>query len=117
MTRPLIIYTLRPQGPIAQQFAQFLRAADHVVQLRPLSALPPPIGWEERQRKKLILEKEELRQAIGGLEIGIALAAAAPHRIPDGAMWAEQKHRCERRLRVVAWKLQQLGQEGGVKIG
>lgn len=109
---PLIIYTMRPQGFIAQQFAHFLRNSNCAVQLRPLSALPAPLSWEERQRRKLLDEKEELRQAIWGFEMGIALATAAPHRFPDGAIWAERKHTCERRLRVVVWKLAQLDKEG-----
>lgn len=111
--QPLIIYTLRPQGFIAQTFAQFLSNSNCVVQLRPLSALPAPISWEERQRRKLLDEKDELRQAIGGFEMGIALATAAPHRFPDGAIWAERKHTCERRLKVVLWKIEQLDKQEG----
>jgi hypothetical protein len=106
---PLIIYTLRPEGFLAQQFARFLGAAKCAVQLRPLSELPP-VDWAKRQRQKLAAEQAELRQAIVTLEMGVALATAAPHRFPDGARWAAEKHTHERRLRVVEWKLQQLPQ-------
>ena len=106
--QPLIIYTMRPEGFLAQEFARFLSTGTRVVQMRPLSELPPPLTWEQRQRKKLAVEREDLRQAIGGLEMGIALAAAAPHRFPEGPMWAAEKHSHERRLKVVEWKLAQL---------
>ena len=120
MPQPLIIYTLRPQGFFAQAFAQFLSQDNRVVELRPLSALPAPISWQERRRRKLVEEKEELRHAIGGYEMGIALALAAPHRFPDGALWAERKHKCELRFKVVVWKLEQLKrmtEEGGLADG
>jgi hypothetical protein len=108
MSQALILYTLRPQGFFAQAFAQYLSSEGSVVELRPLSALPPPMGWEERQRRKLVEEKQELKHAIGGFEMGIALATNAPHRFPDGKQWAAQKHKCEVRLKVVSWKLEQL---------
>jgi hypothetical protein len=115
--QPLIIYTLRPEGRLAQQFARFLGAANHVVQMRPLSELPP-VNWVKRQREKLAAEQAELHQSIVTLEMGVALATAAPHRFPDGARWAAQKHTYERRLKVVEWKLQQLAkEEGGVSNG
>lgn len=106
--QPLIIYTLRPEGSVAQQLVRFLSAANRAVQLRPLSELPAPISWLERRRRQLEQEKEDLRQAIGGLEMGVALATAAPHRFPDGRMWAADKETHERRLKVVEWKLAQL---------
>jgi hypothetical protein len=108
MSQALILYTLRPQGFFAQALAQYLSKENRVVELRPLSALPPPMGWEERQRRKLVEEKQELKHAIGGFEMGIALATNAPHRFPDGKQWAAQKHKCEVRLKVVSWKLEQL---------
>lgn len=108
----LILYTLRPEGSLAQQFARFLGGAGHVVQLRPLCELPP-VDWVKRQRQKLAAEQAELHQAIVTLEMGVALATAAPHRFPDGARWAEQKHLHERRLKVVTWKLAQLPQAAG----
>ena len=107
---PLIIYTLRPEGALARTVAEFLSTANQVVQLRPLSELPAPaaLGWVERNRRKLEAEAKELRQAIGGLELGLALAAGAPHRFPEGPLWASEKQTHERRLKVVAWKLAQL---------
>lgn len=111
--QPLIIYTLRPQGFMAQMFAEFLSTDSRKVQLRPLSELPTPVGWEARRRLQLEADRDYLRQAIGGLEMGIALAAAAPHRFPEGPMWAAEKQTHERRLKVVEWKLQQITKSGG----
>jgi hypothetical protein len=104
----LILYTLRPEGFMAQTFAQFLSTDKCVVVCRSLSQMPAPMGLEARQRLTLKQEQKELRQAIGGLELGIALAAGAPHRFPEGPMWAEEKKTHERRLAVVEWKLAQL---------
>lgn len=103
----LILYTLRPEGSLAQQFVRFLGAAGRVVQVRPLSELPP-VDWVKRQRQKLSAEQAELRQAIVTLEMGVALATAAPHRFPDGPRWAAEQQTHARRLRVVEWKLAQL---------
>jgi hypothetical protein len=113
MAQPLIIYTLQPEGVFAQAFAQFLNADNLVVKFLPLSAMPKPMSWLERRRVLLQREQRDLRHAIGGLELGIALATSAPHRYPEGPMWAAEKLTHERRLRVVEWKLAQVAKQGG----
>jgi hypothetical protein len=115
MSQALIIYTFRPEGVIARAFAQFLSADNRVVKVLPLSALPQPtpLSWLEKRRAQLLREQQDLREAIGGLEMGIALATGAPHRFPEGPMWAAEKHTHERRLRVVAWKLEKLAEQEG----
>ena len=110
--KPLILYTLRPESVLARTFVQYLSTSKRPVQLRPLSEMPAPLGWEQRLRLRLQQEQQTLRQAIGGLEMGIALAAAAPHRFPDGPRWTDEKKNHERRLKVVEWKLEQLTQVG-----
>ncbi len=114
MSQALVIYTLRPEGFIAQAFAQFLSTDNRVVKLLPLSALPQPkpLSWLEQKRAKLQREQKDLRDAIVGLEMGISLATGAPHRFPEGPMWAAEKLTHERRLKVVEWKLEQLDKEG-----
>jgi hypothetical protein len=115
MSRPLLIYTLQPEGVLARAFAQFLNADKRVVKFLPLSALPTPtpMSWLEKRRAQLQREQKDLREAIGGLEMGIALATSAPHRFPEGPMWAAEKLTHERRLRVVEWKLAQVAKQGG----
>lgn len=117
MPQPLVVYTRQPESYPARVFAEYLATTSHrPVRVLPLSALPAPPSWLVRRRAQLTAEQTELREAIQGLTMGLALAAADPHRFPDWApAWQADQEAHERRLRVVTWKLQQLDTmpEGG----
>ena len=109
---PLTVFTSQPEGYPAKAFADYLAAQQKcLVQVRPLSAMPPAPSWAERHRQHLLDEQQELHQALNLLKVALVMAADDPRRYEGHvALWQDTQARHTRRLADIE---QELAQEPG----